>query len=283
MTLLATFIAMHAICFPTTFMRSAPSIDSDVVSEVIYSEPIQIIEESGDWLKIKTTVDHYQGWTPKNTVCEYDEHPNASHAFVNRCAAHVYHIDNIEYGPLMTLPFESRLEIVDAGEDNGRWIKIKLTDGREAFIQRGDVDLYPKNKNIEEICEFSLRFLGIPYTWGGRSSFGFDCSGFVQMLYRQMGVAIPRDTKDQVKWEGFLNISEDNLKKGDVIFFGSADYKRHHVGMYLGEGKFIHTSPRENAPYVRISKFTDPEWNGNGYYIHRFCVTLNPALKNTKL
>jgi Cell wall-associated hydrolases (invasion-associated proteins) len=68
--------------------------------------------------------------------------------------------------------------------------------------------------------ELSKRFLELPYTWGGRSSFGYDCSGFVQMLYRQMGIFIPRDAIDQMHWEKFTPIPIEEAQLGDLYFLG---------------------------------------------------------------
>ena len=84
------------------------------------------------------------------------------------------------------------------------------------------------------------------------------------MLYRQMHIYLPRDSKDQLKFEGFEAAARDALKPGDLIFWGLAEDKIRHVGMYLGNGEFIHASARENKPYLRISKLNDLEWNGTG-------------------
>ena len=118
--------------------------------------------------------------------------------------------------------------------------------------------------SFTEMCAFSQNFLGLPYTWGGRSSFGYDCSGFVQMLYRQMGIFLPRDSKDQCHWSGFREILEGEIDSGDLIFFGSGINKITHVGMYLEKGKFIHATVAENMPYIRTSSIESVEWRNDG-------------------
>ena len=123
------------------------------------------------------------------------------------------------------------------------------------------------------MCSLSLNFLNLPYTWGGRSSFGYDCSGFVQMLYRQMGLYIPRDTKDQISWEKFKSIPIEDLSTGDLIFFGIDKDKIRHVGLYLGDQKFIHSTVAENAPYIHISSLRDADWNGPGRFAYRAART----------
>ncbi len=197
-------------------------------------------------------------------------------AKVNRCAAHVYNVKDTEWGPIITLPLESKLEIIDQfGDLNGRWLQVKLVDGTTGYLQRGDVAINAPLMSREEMLAFSFNFLDMPYTWGGRSSFGYDCSGFVQMLYRQMGIALPRDSKDQAKWEGFHEIALEDMQPGDLVFFGSASPKISHIGMWLGDGLFIHTSSSENKPYMRVSRLADPYWNGTGPVKHRIARALN--------
>lgn len=256
------------INIPCADMREEASETSKMASQAIYSEKVEILQEQSDWAKIKTT-DNYSGWVKKKSLFQskqpFPSSQNAVVATVYRCAAHVYGVQDTEYGPMMTLPFESLLEVVDEfGNPEGRWIKVKLVDGTTAFIQRGDVSLGPILMGKPEMLSISMSFLGLPYTWGGRSSFGYDCSGFVQMLYRLMGIAIPRDSKDQAAWSGFQEVPIERMLPGDLIFFGSLAPKITHVGMYIGEGRFIHTSSRENKPYLRISRLSDHEWNGNG-------------------
>lgn len=253
-------------------MREVPENLSEVVSQAYFSEQVKVIEENSHWTKIETTVDHYQGWIKSDQLChqENDFYANSyTTAKVNRCMAHLYHTPDTIYGPLLTIPFESMLRVIDLGNDNGRWIKVLTVDGREAFIQRGDIILHEIPLRRDQLPSYSLQFLGLPYTWGGRSSFGYDCSGFVQMLYRQMGVYLPRDAKDQVKWEGVTPIEIDYMLPGDLLFFGLSEDKVRHVGMYIGSDKFIHATVAENAPYIHISKLSDPEWNGSGKWLYR--------------
>lgn len=264
---------------PVIDMREQPNDSAEVVSQAYYTEQVNILEETPEWLLIETAVDHYQGWIKNKGLCRrqtvFLSNPGRVAAKVNRCAAHLYGIEDIVYGPILTLPFDSHLEVLEPkGASNSRWIKVALVDGSEAFIQRGDVTLNTDLLDKVEVCSLSLNFLNLPYTWGGRSSFGYDCSGFVQMLYRQMGLYIPRDAKDQIIWENFKSITIDELSAGDLIFFGLDQDKIRHVGLYLGDQKFIHPTIAENAPYIRISSLTDPEWDGSGRYIYRAARTL---------
>jgi gamma-D-glutamyl-L-lysine dipeptidyl-peptidase len=281
---LASMSLLHFVVSPVATMREFPAESAEIVSQAYFSEEVNIIEELQDWIRIETVRDHYQGWIKAGEICHRtDQYPSLSSkvARVNRCRVHLYHLPDTIYGPLLTLPFESLLEVK---EDDGasRWIHVLLPDQREGYIQRGDVTFNLDCIPHDQLPSVSLLFEGLPYTWGGRSSFGYDCSGFVQMLYRQMGVSLPRDSKDQVKWGGFTNISIEDLSQGDLIFFGSDEIHIRHVGMYLGSDRFIHATVAENAPYIHTSRLSDPEWSGGSKWTYRTARSLKKDRKDPK-
>jgi hypothetical protein len=239
---------------PVADMREQATETSKVVSQALFGEVVQLGERSGEWALIQTP-DQYTGWVRSVALLTRPAYP--THLEVSRLAAHIYHIDDTEYGPLLTLPFGSKLEALDAS--GPRWIRIRLIDGREAFIQKGDTATEP-----HDLLSLSKKFLGLPYTWGGRSSFGYDCSGFVQMLYQRLGIQLPRDAKRQVLDPQGKTVTIEEATLGDLIFFGKTENAISHVGMCLNNASFIHTAARvENRPYLRISQFSDLEWSGS--------------------
>lgn len=272
--LIAALSLFNYVSSPLVDMREHPKQDSEIVSQAYYSEEVNVLAEDQDWLKIETVADHYQGWIQKNALTQrqnkFLSDPAALVAKVSRLAAHIYHVQDTVYGPLLTVPFDSKLEVLEPLEpSNSRWLKVLLVDGREAYIQRGDVKFDHSPLDRDNMLLLSFEFLGLPYTWGGRSSFGYDCSGFVQMLYRQMGLAMPRDSKDQIRWDKFASVSLDELAPGDLVFFGLAVDKIRHVGLYIGDNQFIHSTVQENRPYIHISRLSDPDWNGSGRFAYR--------------
>jgi hypothetical protein len=87
------------------------------------------------------------------------------------------------------------------------------------------------------------RFIGIPYQWGGDTVVdGLDCSGFVRAVYNLCGVSIPRTSREQFK--AGSPVTRDDLKDGDLLFFGSSETAINHVGIYVGNGKFVHAPKR---------------------------------------
>jgi cell wall-associated NlpC family hydrolase len=105
------------------------------------------------------------------------------------------------------------------------------------------------------------RFVGIPYRWGGDNVVeGMDCSGFVRAVYNLCGVSIPRTSREQFKTGE--SIARGTLLDGDLVFFGSGEDRISHVGIYVGNGKFVH-APRRGEE-IRITSIDD------SYFDRRF-------------
>lgn len=242
-------------------MREGFSSDTKVVSEALFGEVIEVLDQRQNWHYVKTP-DAYTGWIEGGVFrpCSKRYTPDVE---TTRLSAHLYAGADIKLGPLMTLPYGSKLQSLPGFKDP-RWVKVALPDGRRAYIQQGDLGELGAFQS-SELIGFSKQFLGLPYTWGGRCSFGFDCSGFVQMLYARLNIRLPRDAKDQV----FLGKAVEEPNLADLIFWGHSEEEIRHVGMFLEGNTFIHTSSRENKPYLRLSQLDDMEWSGFGEYSYR--------------
>ncbi len=259
-----TDLAHMTVVAPVANMYRAPSLDADVVSQAIFSNDVVALETIGDWVKVRTS-DDYLGWISAADLHAAD--PARPYAASGRVAgvsslfASLYREPDIEkHRPLLTIPFESRLEIVEERQTpDGLFYASRLPDGSIAWIQRGDVTFDLRRLTIPESIALGKRFLGLPYRWGGTSSLGYDCSGFTQMLMRGRGVLMPRDSSVQAKWEGFVPVDRKNLKAGDLLFFGKTPQKINHTGMYIGNGQFIHAS-RWGTPVVQIGRLNDEPW-----------------------
>lgn len=248
---------------PVVNMFSKPSVSSDVVSQAILSTTVDIVKRHGKWANIRTP-DDYAGWVETAALRKlrkqsYPATPKV--AQVESMRAHVYRDPSVtKHAPLVTVPFEARLEVLsEKADDDGRWIEVRLPDGGNGWVQRGDVSLDPKTLDIPELTELSRRFLGLPYTWGGSSALGFDCSGFTQMLCRRGGVNIPRDAQPQADWQGMAKVERTELKPGDLLYFGASAGKITHTGLYIGAGQFIHATTHEH-PVIQISRLDDDPW-----------------------
>ena len=258
---------LHYVNEPLVNMREHPSHASKIVSQALFAEEVTICEKKNAWSLIKTS-EGYSGWVFNDGIVSRQD-VYSHQIMTSRLNATIYKEKDIEYGPMKILPYGSKLNRIDM--EDPRWYKVVLPDNCEGYIQKGDAGLEPPLVSQAELVYFSQKFLGIPYIWGGRSSFGYDCSGFVQMLYNQMGILLPRDSKEQIQDPRFKDIPLNTIEAGDLIFFGKSREKIMHVGLFLGNNQFIHTSIRENMPWVRISRLSDFEWSGHvdAYYPFR--------------
>lgn len=253
------------VAVPVVNMFSTGNADSDVVSQAIYGTTAVVLEESPGWARVRTP-DQYSGWLRTNEVrrISLSELPYATSgktAQVSGLTANLYREPDVtEHQPLLTIPFESRLEIAAEGQgDNDSWLQVRLVDGRLAWVQRGDLDLAPRKLTIDQSISLGRRFLGTTYTWAGTSSLGFDCSGFTQMLVRSRGIIMPRDADLQAAWSGGDSVDRKRLRRGDLLFFGSSAGHITHTGMFIGHGQIIHDTTYGH-PGVQISRLKDRPW-----------------------
>jgi cell wall-associated NlpC family hydrolase len=127
-----------------------------------------------------------------------------------------------------------------------------LGDGHELIGQVRD--------RASELVLTAMNFLGVPYRRGGQSEAeGFDCSGFTRAIFeRSLGLVLPRRVDEQASAPGLRNVRRDDLQPGDLVFFNTLRRSFSHVGIYVGEGKFIH-APRSGAA-VRVEDMTLAYW-----------------------
>jgi len=238
-------------------MYETPNSQSQVISQAVYETSIKVLRKQHGFAFVQTA-DNYQGWIDQRELTFREIVPNARFVKVKNLFANIYQDASISsHQPFLTVPFGTQLPVIKLS-DNGSWIALQLADGKTGWVQSPDVILDPKPITMEEMLALSHKFIGVPYLWGGVSSYGIDCSGFVQMLYKQMDVFLPRDTNIQVYWPGFEEIPLKKAKPGDILYFGW-DNKVSHTGIYLGKNQFINATIYGN-PVVQISDIRDPHW-----------------------
>ncbi len=146
--------------------------------------------------------------------------------------------------------------VAAAEDDVGRFISNKGLLGRLEQVRSSVTD------KASELVFTAMGFLGVPYRRGGSTAdTGFDCSGFVRAMYEQtLGLVLPRRANEQAA--ATQKIDKQDLQPGDLVFFNTMRSAFSHVGIYVGDGKFIH-SPRPGAQ-VRVEDM------GGNYWQHRF-------------
>jgi cell wall-associated NlpC family hydrolase len=216
-------------------VRAEPSDKSEIRTQLLFGDHFEVKEASEKWVLIKTAYDDYEGWIdPKqyvaitsDTFSKLNETQCISGLMVSQpLKAASGEIINIVPGS--SLPFFDRNYVYLAGR------KYEFT----GKIVNPDPDLFAQN--IESVSKF---YLYTPYLWGGKSTFGIDCSGLTQMVFKQFGIKIKRDTWQQAE-QGEVISSLTETKPGDLAFFDNDEGRIIHVGIILENNAIIHASGR---------------------------------------
>src|SRR5215471_17202469 len=149
LALLAAAVPNAVVQQPVANMYSRPSEDADVVSQAIYGANVAVMEQKDGWAHIRTA-DEYLGWTPLKALVVGPPYASAGKvAEVQSLFAHIYREANVtRHAPLITLPFESKLEVIAGPAVESRWLQVRLPDDRAGWVQSGDISLAPKKLTI---------------------------------------------------------------------------------------------------------------------------------------
>lgn len=233
-------------------------------TQALYGTKVYVIGRSGAWTKIAVpsqptprTKWGYPGWVP--TVQLTTQAPRATErvAVIRSRTAWLRRAADLT-GRAVELSYATRLPAVSWTAEA---VEVVTLDGQHLFVPRSAVFLKVVGKPWPELSGAALvtnakRFLGLQYLWAGTSGFGFDCSGFTYAVHWGLGKIIPRDGGPQFA-AGKRIASRSSLKVGDLIFFRNSLGQIHHVGMYIGGGKMIH-SPRTGLPVATVSIWVEP-------------------------
>jgi len=151
--------------------------------------------------------------------------------------------------------------------ETGAWYGVLMADGSVGWVPRQhvrllDYEVLPASPTAsgalgEQIVQTALRFLGIPYRWGGTSVNGLDCSGFVQKVFALHGIRLPRLGRHQAQ-VGTPIPDLSMLQPGDRLYFRSSKQPISHTGIYIGNAYFIHAARGRGR--VAIDRITDPKY-----------------------
>lgn len=177
--------------------------------------------------------------------------------------ANLYAAPDIRSRLDLTAPLGTPLSLgTTAVPGEPRWWKAVSPGGSAHFLQAGDFCAdgtewawTDAGKLREGLVKCARRLLGIPYRWGGTTTWGLDCSGLVQLVYRLHGIALPRDAHQQAADERMAPVSRDDVLPGDLLFFANLA----HVGMAVSGGEFIHATTN-GKPEVQVTAIDDGEW-----------------------
>lgn len=269
------------ISVPLAPYHIKPQSFCELDDEGFYGHTVTILEEAGEdrgqkQYKILTPY-RYETYVSENCLYEGEDevaryHDCEKHArlnivtrsFMDVLAEPIYrapHIITLPMGSIVeTLPFEAPADDATGGAEDGlgeAWTLIRLIGGRHGYVRSSHLAPYPVAAPKDEdglrhaIVATAKRFFGTQYRWGGKSFSGIDCSGLCATAYMMNGVYIYRNADIR---EGFPihAIERRELKPADLIFF------KGHVALYMGNGKYIHSTGRKGDDGVVINSL-DPE------------------------
>ena len=128
----------------------------------------------------------------------------------------------------------------------------------ESEAAEGELDEAVRRNPGEALANFALSLQGTRYRYGGATRDGFDCSGLVFYAHRRLGLEVPRTSSDQA--EEAERVKPRKLEPGDLVFFKIASRRVNHVGIYVGEGRFVHAPSRGKD--VTVSSLDQGYWSG---------------------
>ncbi len=238
-------------------LRNEANTTSTILATASEGDTVVILEDAGNgWYKVDyNTVEGYMSGEYLTVSAQADVTIGYGLVQAGGSTLNVRSGPGTTYSKVTTLSDGAVVSIV--GIDNG-WYKIKTSSGATGYVSseymvtckdssgsRGDgttaVAVAPNSSMGQQIVDYAKQFLGVPYVYGGNGPSSFDCSGFTSYIYRHFGYTLNRTASTQLS--NGVAVSKSELQPGDLVFFRyNTSYPASHVGIYIGNGQFIHAS-----------------------------------------
>ena len=270
-------------------LRSKAGHSQELATQATLGTPVKVFKNDGDWYLIQTP-DNYLAWVDKGGIEILKNNDFKNWKKANK----IIYTDITGFSYTSTTRQETVSDLV-AGSilelvaDEGSFYQVKYPDGRLAFVKKEEAQTYNSwlaalNPTEESLVATSKQLMGLPYLWGGTSSKGVDCSGFTKTIYFLNGMVLPRDASQQVNAGTIVDKDKDfsKLAVGDLLFFGrpatdSTKQRVVHVGMWIGNNQFIHSSGR-----VHISSIDKEATNFDEFNLNRYLQSNRMLHQNTE-
>lgn len=225
----------YGICLqPMVAVRKQPGGQHEMVNQLLFGDLLFLKDDMKQWLLIETVDDAYNGWVDQKQVKEIEKE---EFDILNKNERH--------------FSLEASTKIISTDKKTFFWATLGSS---LPYLENGKIQLHSveyhfngktkpmhEGNNSKMLISLAKMYLGAPYLWGGRSLFGIDCSGFVQMVFKMCGILLPRDSAEQVELGNTVSFIDD-AQPGDLAFFDNEENKIIHVGILLGNNQIIHAS-----------------------------------------
>lgn len=213
-------------------LRSEANDRAAQVSQLLFGETFEILEQQEKWTRVRTTWDEYEGWIDHK---QYIVLTDGIEAYAPAFPAVATDLVN----PVLTATGETIPLLLGSTLPRYNGDQVYINEQEYTFLGKSAVSASAAVQGRLE--EYAFHFLNAPYLWGGRSLFGIDCSGFVQVVYKILGYRLRRDAWQQAEQGTLVNFLEE-AQPGDLAFFDNEEERIIHVGIVLNDHKIIHAS-----------------------------------------
>lgn len=212
----------YAICnLGIVPLRAEPAHTSEMLSQLLYGETFQILEEKSGWSRIRTAFEGMEAWIGNN---QYKKLSEEDYQRINAESPHLC-ADLVEF-----VSGEEQLIPIPIGA---------LLNGSKLLQHQHSGNITTGKQAKEKLLEAAFLYLNAPYLWGGKSPFGIDAGGFTQMVYKLNGLKLLRTPAEQAQQGESLSFIEES-EPGDLAFFDDAEGIINHVGIMMSDNYIIH-------------------------------------------
>lgn len=251
-------------------IRSSSSEKSEMISQILFGEVVEVIDRKGkQWVKVRCQLDNFIGWVSSHQLKAIT--PSEFETFQEKFA---FNLDVMQ--PVMA---NTHFIPITLGGRLPNFDGIRFRLGEEAFTFSGQA-VFPEDiePNADFIIKIGKRFLNAPYLWGGRSPFGIDSDGLVQLVYNVSGLSLPREVAQQVHIGHLVDFIEEALP-GDLAFFENRNGKITHTGIILPDQLILHSYGKVRIDRIDHFGIFNEE---RSVYTHRLRVVKRILAKQAK-
>jgi hypothetical protein len=230
-----------------------PTFHSETDTQVVLWEELEVLDEQTDFYRVLTE-DHYEGWINRHQVVPRLNMMKSNFRMITRREISFFDEPSCDSQPIRDGAAGAFIPVY---RQENQWLLTRFPDNQWAWLEEEGVRALP-SLSREAMMQVARSYLGIPYLWGGKTSKGLDCSGFVQLLHKLFGVALRRDAWMQFEDARHISYNPFDGAPGDLVFFSENRQRITHVGFCLGDGEVIHA-----RGLVRINslRMDDPDFS----------------------